>query len=32
MKSIYQNNIKSMSDYYMKKINNHLSGVVKEDA
>ena len=32
MKSIYQNNIKSMSDYYMNKINNHLSGVVREDA
>ena len=32
MKSIYQNNIASMSEYYAKKINNHLSGVVKEDA
>ena len=32
MKSIYQNNIASMSEYYAKKINNYLSGVVKEDA
>ena len=32
MKSIYQNNIASMSEYYAKKMNRHLSGVVKEDA
>ena len=32
MKSIYQNNITSMSEYYAKKLNNHLSGIIKEDA
>lgn len=32
MKSVYQNNIKSMSDYYAKKINDHLSDIVKGDA
>lgn len=32
MKSIYQNNIASMSEYYAKKMNRHLSGIIKEDA
>lgn len=34
MKSVYQNNIKSMSEYYAKKIENHISDVLnaKEDA
>ena len=34
MKSIYQNNIKSMSDYYSKKMSKHIAGLLseKEDA
>ena len=32
MKSIYQNNIKSMSDYYANKLEDHISGILKEDA
>lgn len=28
MKSVYQNNIKSMSEYYAKKINNHLDKII----
>lgn len=32
MKSIYQNNIASMSDYYARKLNQHLAEIVKEDA
>lgn len=31
MKAVYQNNIKSMSDYYAEKMNDHLSKVLKED-
>lgn len=30
MKKIYQNNIKSMSDYYEKKINTHMDKIVKK--
>lgn len=32
MKKVYQNNIKSMSDYYASKMDKHLSKVLKEDA
>ena len=32
MKSVYQNNIKSMSEYYNKKIADHMENIVKEDA
>lgn len=32
MKAVYQNNIKSMSDYYAKKMEDHISSVLKEDA
>ena len=30
MKAVYQNNIKSMSDYYAKKIDDHITDVLKE--
>ena len=29
MKSVYQNNIKSMSDYYNKKISDYMTGIVE---
>lgn len=32
MKSVYQNNITSMSEYYSKKMADHMENVVKEDA
>lgn len=32
MKSVYQNNITSMSNYYNKKIADHMESIVKEDA
>jgi len=32
MKSVYQNNIKSMSEYYNKKIADYMENIVKEDA
>ena len=32
MKSVYQNNIKSMSDYYANKLEDHIAGILKEDA
>ena len=32
MKEVYQNNIKSMSDYYSEKMNKHLDGIIKEEA
>ena len=32
MKSVYQNNVKSMSEYYAKKMNRHLDEVINEDA
>lgn len=32
MKKVYQNNIKSLSDYYASKMDKHLSKVLKEDA
>jgi integrase len=31
MKKVYQNNIKSLSDYYASKMDKHLSKVLKED-
>lgn len=31
MKKVYQNNIKSMSDYYANKLEDHISGILKED-
>lgn len=32
MKSVYQNNIASMSDYYSDKLNDHIFGKLKADA
>lgn len=32
MKAVYQNNIKSMSDYYANKMEKHISDVLTEDA
>ena len=32
MKAVYQNNIKSMTDYYSDKIEKHLLKIVKENA
>lgn len=32
MKSVYQNNIASMSDYYSKKMADHMENIIKEDA
>lgn len=32
LKSVYQNNIQSMSDYYADKMNKHLANLIKEDA
>lgn len=32
MKTVYQNNIKSMSDYYADRIANHIADITKEDA
>lgn len=32
MKSIYQNNITSMSEYYANKMNNHLTKIINGDA
>lgn len=32
MKAVYQNNIKSLSDYYADKMENHISKILKEDA
>lgn len=32
VKTVYQNNIKSMSDYYSKKMSDHIAGLIKEDA
>lgn len=32
MKTIYQNNITSMSDYYAQKISDHMDKIIKEDA
>jgi integrase len=32
MKSVYQNNIASMADYYSDKLNSHIFGKLKEDA
>lgn len=32
MKSVYQNNITSMADYYSDKLNSHIFGKLKEDA
>jgi len=32
MKSVYQNNIKSMSDYYAQKMSDYLDGIIQEDA
>lgn len=32
MKTIYQNNMSSMSDYYGKKMANHMDQLIKEDA
>ena len=32
MKEVYQNNIKSMSDYYSEKMNKHLDGIIREEA
>ena len=32
MKSVYQNNITSMSNYYNKKIADNMESIVKEDA
>lgn len=31
MKSVYQNNIASMADYYSDKLNDHIFGKLKED-
>jgi integrase len=32
LKSIYQNNIRSMSDYYQNKLVDHMDKIIKEDA
>lgn len=32
MKKVYQNNIRSMSEYYNEKINAHLDNIIQEDA
>ena len=32
MKAVYQNNIKSMTDYYSDKVEKHLLEIVKENA
>lgn len=30
MKSVYQNKIKSMSDYYADKMNDHIDGIMQK--
>jgi hypothetical protein len=32
LKSIYQNSMQSMSDYYQSKISDHMGKLIKEDA